>query len=109
MLRSPHRELIRVSLVLAALGFGALSLSAQEEAGKSGKAGDCVTWRGNASFASVGYDHIVTLKSACKKPMSCTVRMPLRTSMEARSVAPVKSSAMQPNSSILFPPAVQPE
>jgi hypothetical protein len=29
--------------------------------------------------------------------MVCTVRMPPRTSMLARSVAPVKSSAMQPS------------
>ncbi len=31
-------------------------------------------------------------------PIVCTVRMPLLTSMLARSVAPVKSSAMQPSS-----------
>ena len=30
--------------------------------------------------------------------MSCTVRMPPRTSMEQRSVAPVKSSAIAPSS-----------
>jgi hypothetical protein len=30
-------------------------------------------------------------------PMVCTVRMPLRTSVLARSVAPVKSSAIQPS------------
>jgi hypothetical protein len=33
----------------------------------------------------------------CGTPMVCTVRMPARTSMLARSVAPVKSSAMQPS------------
>ena len=32
-------------------------------------------------------------------PISCTVAMPWRTSMLARSVAPVKSSAMQPSRS----------
>jgi len=31
-------------------------------------------------------------------PMVCSVRMPLRTRLLARSVAPVKSSAMQPSS-----------
>src|SRR3989344_1393288 len=35
--------------------------------------------------------------SAPGMPMLCTVRMPPRTSMLARSVAPVKSSAMQPS------------
>ncbi|MNI81044.1 hypothetical protein D3C73_1376240 [compost metagenome] len=35
--------------------------------------------------------------SAAGMPMLCTVRMPPRTSMLARSVAPVKSSAMQPS------------
>ena len=34
-------------------------------------------------------------------PMSCTVRMPPRTSIEQRSVAPVKSSAMAPSSMVV--------
>ena len=39
-----------------------------------------------------------TGSSGCGTPMSCTVRMPPRTSMEQRSVAPVKSSAIAPSS-----------
>jgi hypothetical protein len=35
--------------------------------------------------------------SAPGTPISCTLRMPSFTSMAARSVAPVKSSAMQPS------------
>jgi hypothetical protein len=45
-----------------------------EDSAKSAKAGSCVDVQTEASFASVGYDHIVTLKSACKKPMSCSVK-----------------------------------
>src|SRR6185437_7571065 len=37
-------------------------------------------------------------------PMSCTVRMPWRTSVLARSVAPVKSSAIAPSSSVMSSP-----
>src|SRR6185295_8812843 len=36
---------------------------------------------------------------AAGTPITCTVRMPWRTSVLARSVAPVRSSAMQPRSS----------
>ena len=34
----------------------------------------CVDVSGQARFASVGYDHIVTLKSDCKKTVKCQVR-----------------------------------
>jgi hypothetical protein len=34
----------------------------------------CVDVSGQARFASIGYDHIVTLKSDCKKPVKCQVR-----------------------------------
>ena len=47
---------------------------AAQDAGKSDKAGECVHVRSDASFASVGYDHIVTLKSACPKRVSCSVK-----------------------------------
>lgn len=38
------------------------------------KAGGCVDVSADASFASVGYDHIVTLTSGCKKRMTCSVK-----------------------------------
>ena len=38
------------------------------------KPGGCVDVSGEASFASVGYDHIVTLTSGCKKRMTCSVK-----------------------------------
>jgi hypothetical protein len=34
----------------------------------------CVDVSGEARFASIGYDHIVTLKSDCKKAVKCQVR-----------------------------------
>ena len=37
---------------------------------------------------------------AAGTPINCTVRMPPRTRVEARSVAPVKSSAMQPSTAM---------
>src|SRR5262249_30084428 len=40
-----------------------------------------------------------TIASASGTPISCTVRMPWRTRVLARSVAPVRSSAMQPRRS----------
>jgi hypothetical protein len=58
-----------ISFALSSLGR---SLQAEDSI-KSGKAG-CVDYHGDASFASVGYDHIVTLKSGCKVPTTCTVK-----------------------------------
>jgi len=54
-------------------GLAALA-TAQDPAKGPKKPGGCVDVSTEASFASVGYDHIVTLKSACKKPMLCTVK-----------------------------------
>ena len=38
------------------------------------KPGDCVDVKSEARFSRVGYDHLITLKSACKKKMKCVVR-----------------------------------
>ena len=65
-------------------------------------ASDCAT----ASAAGIVRDfRATTIASASGSgapvagtPITCTVRMPPRTSMLARSVAPVRSSAMQPSS-----------
>ena len=40
----------------------------------SKKPGDCVDVKSEARFSGVGYDHLVTLKSACKKRLKCVVR-----------------------------------
>jgi hypothetical protein len=51
----------------------------------SKKPAGCVDVTSEARFASVGYDHIVTLTSDCKKPVQCTVRT--NVSPEPASVA----------------------
>ena len=54
-----------------------LALSAAPAAAddtKSAKAKDCVEVRGEASFASVGYDHIVTVTNGCKQAKTCSVK-----------------------------------
>ncbi len=68
---------------------------------QSSAASDCAT----ASAAGIVRDFSATTSASASTasfdagtPMVCTVRMPPRTSMLARSVAPVKSSAMQPSS-----------
>ena len=38
------------------------------------KPGGCVDVSSEARYAGVGYDHLVTLKSGCKKAMKCVVR-----------------------------------
>ena len=51
-----------------------LAASALAEGKATTKAASCVDVQSEASFASVGYDHIVTLKNGCKKAMTCTVK-----------------------------------
>lgn len=38
------------------------------------KPGGCVDVSSEARYAGIGYDHLVTLKSGCKKAMKCVVR-----------------------------------
>jgi hypothetical protein len=66
---------LRSLAVLAVVGAGlasALPLQSQPSSAPK-KPGGCVDVSTEASFASVGYDHIVTLKSGCKKTMTCSV------------------------------------
>jgi hypothetical protein len=59
-----------------------------EDTGKADKPGECVAVRGDASFASVGYDHIVTLKSSCKKRVSCSVKTDVNPDPASVDLAP---------------------
>jgi hypothetical protein len=68
---------VRRARVLSVLGLFPLLLLSPvlaDDSAKPKKPGGCVDVRTDASFASVGYDHIVTLKSACKKAVVCSVR-----------------------------------
>jgi hypothetical protein len=53
--------------------FSVSPLLAEDKSSAPSKPGGCVDVHSDASFASVGYDHIVTLKSGCKRAMTCTV------------------------------------
>lgn len=48
--------------------------AAAQPKGAPKKVGGCVDVIAEARFAAIGYDHIVTLKSGCKKAMKCVVR-----------------------------------
>jgi hypothetical protein len=50
---------------------------------------------------------IVAAASSPGTPIVCTARMPARTRLLARSVAPVKSSAMQPRRIVICAPAAR--
>lgn len=60
----------RVLVVLLGL-LGLCSVSPLQSQAK--KPGGCVDVTTQASYASIGYDHIVTLKSGCKVRMACKV------------------------------------
>jgi hypothetical protein len=62
--------------VLGLLGLFPLlliSTARADDSAKAKKPGGCVDVKTEASFASVGYDQIVTLTSGCKQAMTCTV------------------------------------
>ena len=51
-----------------------LAATAAADDTQGAKAKDCIDVRAEASFASVGYDHIVTVKNDCKQPKTCSVK-----------------------------------
>jgi len=59
-------------MLLAAVGLCSSALAEPPAAARAPK--PCVDVRAEASFASVGYDHLVHLTNGCKKPMACTVK-----------------------------------
>jgi hypothetical protein len=62
---------LRIALLLC--GFGHVFVVSADDA-RPKKPGECVLVTTEAAFASVGYDHIVTLKSTCQQRHSCTVK-----------------------------------
>jgi hypothetical protein len=68
-------QVLRPFAVLAILGAGLASAAPLQSQTSSApkKPGGCVDVTTEAAFASVGYDHIVRLKSGCKKTMTCSV------------------------------------
>jgi hypothetical protein len=74
--RSPRPS--RSQLLACAVALGAAAgllgsvLAAHAEPAQGGTL-NCVKVRTEASFASVGYDHLVHLTNNCKTPVACTV------------------------------------
>jgi hypothetical protein len=54
----------------------------------------CVDVSSEARFAGIGYDHIVTLKSECKKPVKCQVRTNVTTEPSSVSLAPAAEESV---------------
>jgi hypothetical protein len=69
-------DMLTRARVLGILGLFPLLLISPlhaDDSAKAKKPGGCVDVKTEASFASVGFDHIVTLTSGCKQAMTCTV------------------------------------
>lgn len=88
--------------VLCALWCSSLQAQAPDKkpqpdpshADKTKKPGGCVDVSTEASFASVGYDHIVTLKSACQKTVTCTVKTDVNPEATSVSLDPGESQSV---------------
>jgi hypothetical protein len=82
--------------VVAVLGIGLCSaapLQSQQSTAPK-KPGGCVDVSTEASFASVGYDHIVTLKCACKKTMACSVKTNVNPDPASVTLAPGETESV---------------
>ena len=55
---------------------------------------DCVVVRGEASFASVGYDHLVHLTNNCKKRAACSVKTDVNPDVAQVELAPGESQTL---------------
>jgi len=55
---------------------------------------ECVSVTAEAAFASVGYDHIVRLKNACKTTLSCSVKTDVNPDPATATLAPGESTSM---------------
>jgi hypothetical protein len=64
------------------------------DAAKPSKVAGCVDVLAEASFASVGYDHIVTLKSTCKTPMACSVKTDVNPDVASVELEPGESKSV---------------
>lgn len=50
--------------------------------------GPCISWTQESRPTGYGYRHVVVLKSACKKQMSCDVSTDVNPEVQTVSVAP---------------------
>jgi hypothetical protein len=77
---------------------GAKKADADKKAGpakdNSKRPAGCVEVSAEARFAGIGYDHIVTLKSECKKPVKCQVRTNVTTEPSSVSLAPAAEESV---------------
>jgi hypothetical protein len=73
--RRPSRSQLLVCAAALAGAAGLLGsvLAAHAEPPGGGATVTCVKVRTEASFATVGYDHLVQLTNNCKTPVACTV------------------------------------
>jgi hypothetical protein len=55
---------------------------------------ECVEVTTEAAFASVGYDHIVRVKNACKATVSCSVKTDVNPDPATATLAPGESTSM---------------
>jgi len=58
------------------------------------KPSECVQVTTEAAFASVGYDHIVRLKSACKTTFTCNVKTDVNPEPTTVELAPGESTSV---------------
>jgi hypothetical protein len=66
----------------------------RKPAAQHSKLPECVSVTTEAAFASVGYDHIVRLKNACKTTVSCSVKTDVNPEPATATLAPGESTSM---------------
>lgn len=79
-------------MLVVAAGLASSALAEPPAAASPPK--PCVEVRGEASFASVGYDHLVHLTNGCKTPMACTVKTDVNPDPAKVDLAPGESKTL---------------
>lgn len=91
-----RQRLVWTAFVAGAAGLFAIGNQAAFAAPPkaSPKLADCVQVRGEAYYASVGYDHLVHLKNGCKKAASCTVKTNVNPDAASVDLAPAEEKTV---------------
>jgi hypothetical protein len=97
-IRSSRAQRLALAAALAGVAGLFMALSAGSEAHaappSAAPAIDCVDYHTEASFASVGYDHLVHLTNNCKKAKTCTVKTNVNPDPTSVQLAPGESTTV---------------
>ncbi len=82
------RPLVSTAFAALLVGSGISLSSGAPVEPMAADAGPCITWTQEARPTGFGFRHVVILKSACKKTMSCDVSTDVNPEVQTVGVSP---------------------